>query len=95
MRKEEIKAMKCDLPFYCQKIVNVMLSQFPAMPNIVHYQIDIDMRNAGTKYLWTGYVTDKEGGRYFIYSDGQVNYEAPEDKLSAMAATTTDEEQHS
>lgn len=87
MGKEEVRAMKCDLPFYCQKIANIMQSQLTAMPKIKYYNITWIKR-----YGWTACLKDTEGGTYYVYPNGTVEYQ--ENKLSAMAATTTDEEQH-
>lgn len=88
MRNEEITAMKNDLPFYVQKVINIMVNQLPMMPKIVNYSISFD-----TRYGWYGNLTDIEGGMYFVYPGGEVSYRTKgwdRDKLSVTAATMTD-----
>lgn len=92
MRNEEITAMKNDLTFYVQKVINIMASQFPSMPKIVSYNVTFD-----TRYGWSAHLIDIEGGSYFVYPGCEVTYREPGwlkkikgNKLSATAATMTD-----
>lgn len=88
MKDSEIKAMKNDLPFYVQKIVNMMMTQLPMMPNAETYDVSISKR-----YGWVATVRDNEDGFYFIHPGGEVNYKPAENKLSLTAATMRDETQ--
>lgn len=84
MRNDEIKALKVDIPFYVQKIADVMQAQFPMMPSITRYDVCVDQKYGIYARLW-----DKYDGVFHVDYSG-VRYQPPEDKLSVMAATMAD-----
>lgn len=84
MRDEEITAMKNDLPFYVQKVINIMVNQLPMMPKAVTYEIAVSKL-----YGFVATVRDDEDGFYIVHPGGEVHY-IPGNKLSVTAATMTD-----